>query len=310
MRQDKGFDMAVSIHRQGVTGVKAQVGLLRPLLIGSALAISACQTLPSSVPSQTGAAGTATTPAGSQVPAYQVPAYQVPMPQIPTSQAPAPARSNDYDTDTRYPDRPYNAPVETATPPLSYPPYPEAPRAQSTPSTNRASPTNSPLTQPRVVIQQPQAIFTEPTMLPAPTRDNNLIPQPPTSPSHRDLLERARQNSQQQNTSATNGRSELPAYRSLMQTGTSQLQSGNLNAAESSFTRAQRLSPRSSAVYSSLSQVALRKNQPRKAEAMARRGLAVAQDDGSRRALWQLILQSGQQQNNARVIREAQQALR
>ena len=95
-----------------------------------------------------------------------------------------------------------------------------------------------------------------------------------------------------------------------MRTGTEQLKSGNLNAAESSFTRAQRLAPKSSAVYFYLAQVALKKNQPRKAEAMARRGLTVAQDSTRRRNLWQIILQSGQAQGNARVINEARQALR
>ncbi len=95
-----------------------------------------------------------------------------------------------------------------------------------------------------------------------------------------------------------------------MQTGIGQLKSGKLTNAESSFTRAQRLAPKSSAVYFYLAQVALKKNQPRKAEAMARRGLSVSQDANRRRALWQIILQSGQAQGNSRVINEAKQALR
>lgn len=139
---------------------------------------------------------------------------------------------------------------------------------------------------------------------------NNTQSSPPTPPSHNELLERARQHSQQQNRAANSDNSHLPAVQSLMQTGISQLKSGQLSAAETSFTRAQRLAPQSSAVYFYLSQVALNKNQPRKAEAMARRGLSVTRDTGNRRALWQLILRSGQQQNNARVIKEAQQALR
>ncbi|MEO1850466.1 MAG: tetratricopeptide repeat protein, partial [Psychrobacter sp.] len=76
------------------------------------------------------------------------------------------------------------------------------------------------------------------------------------------------------------------------------------------FTRAQRLAPKSSAVYFYLAQVALKKNQPRKAEAMARRGLSVSQDASRRRALWQIILQSGQAQGNSRVVSEARRALR
>lgn len=147
--------------------------------------------------------------------------------------------------------------------------------------------------------------------IPTPSNNsNNPVIAPPKMPSHSDLLERARQNSQQQNRTSTSDRTNLPAFRNLMQVGTTQLQAGNLTAAENTFTRAQRLAPKSSAVYFYLSQVALKKNQPRKAEAMARRGLTVSQDASRRRALWQLILKSGQAQNNARVIREAQQSLR
>lgn len=133
---------------------------------------------------------------------------------------------------------------------------------------------------------------------------------PPTPPPHNELLERARQHSQQQNQATNADNSHLPAVQSLMQTGISQLKSGQLSDAETSFTRAQRLAPKSSAVYFYLSQVALSKHQPRKAEAMARRGLSFTKDGSNRRALWQLILRSGQQQNNTRVIKEAQQALR
>lgn len=131
-----------------------------------------------------------------------------------------------------------------------------------------------------------------------------------TLPSRDQLLQQARKNTQQPTTKATSNNVDLPAFRNLMQMGTNQLKAGQLTAAENSFTRAQRLAPRSSAVYFYLSQVALKKNQPRKAEAMARRGLNVSEDSVRRRALWQLILRSGQQQNNARVILEAQQALR
>ena len=138
-----------------------------------------------------------------------------------------------------------------------------------------------------------------------PTRNTKPLP-----PSHNELLQQARQHSQQQSHAATSDNSHLPAVKGLIQAGISQLKSGQLSAAETSFTRAQRLAPQSSAVYFYLSQVALEKNQPRKAEAMARRGLSVTKDTGNRRALWQLILRSGQLQNNTRVIKEAQQALR
>ena len=132
----------------------------------------------------------------------------------------------------------------------------------------------------------------------------------PAMPSHSEMLERARQNSQQQTRQSTSDNSSLPAFRNLMNVGINQLKSGQLTAAENSFTRAQRMAPKSSAVYFYLAQVALKKNQPRKAEAMARRGLVVSEDSSRRRALWQIILQSGQAQNSTRVINEAKQALR
>lgn len=132
----------------------------------------------------------------------------------------------------------------------------------------------------------------------------------PSMPSHSEMLERARQNSQQQTRQSTSNNSSLPAFRNLMDVGINQLKSGQLTAAENSFTRAQRMAPKSSAVYFYLAQVALKKNQPRKAEAMARRGLVVSEDSNRRRALWQIILQSGQAQNNTRIINEAKQALR
>ena len=157
-------------------------------------------------------------------------------------------------------------------------------------------------------ISPSKVIINEP--MTAPSNEDYIISQLPAVPPHNELLERARQNSQQQARHKSSNKSNLPAFRNLMQTGTNQLKAGKLTEAESTFTRAQRLAPRSSAVYFYLSQVALKKNQPRKAEAMARRGLSVSQDSSRRNALWQLILQSGQQQNNPRVIREAQQALR
>ncbi|MEC9445121.1 MAG: hypothetical protein VX408_08660 [Pseudomonadota bacterium] len=43
---------------------------------------------------------------------------------------------------------------------------------------------------------------------------------------------------------------------------------------------------------------------------MARRGLSVSKNASRRRALWQIILQSGQAQGNSRVVSEARRALR
>lgn len=168
----------------------------------------------------------------------------------------------------------------------------------------------NPLTQETPVFTQPNSTSAQSnTIILPPSRDDYMISEPST-PSRNELLERARKNSQQRAQKTTSNNSDLPAFRNLMQTGVNQLKAGKLTSAENSFTRAQRLAPKSSAVYFYLAQVALKKNQPRKAEAMARRGLTVSQDTSRRRALWQLILQSGQAQGNARVVSEARQALR
>lgn len=191
--------------------------------------------------------------------------------------------------------------------------YPIEPYTPSEDNTTTTATINDPQhTAPpsRVIIIQPPMSQPLPPMTPPVTSPVTPPVAPPALPSHSELLERARQNSVQRQQQASSNNSNLPAFRNLMQAGISQLSAGNLTAAEGSFTRAQRLAPKSSAVYFYLAQVALKKNQPRKAEAMARRGLSVAQDSNRRRALWQIILRSGQLQNNARVIREAQQALR
>ena len=172
------------------------------------------------------------------------------------------------------------------------------------------SPTASVIQEPAIIEPTSQStsqtpIITQPDIIIlAPAREDEMVYEP-SIPSHNELLERARQNSQQRSQQSTTNNSNLPAFRNLMNVGTEQLKAGNINAAENSFTRAQRLAPKTSAVYFYLAQVALKKNQPRKAEAMARRGLTVAQDSSRRRALWQIILQSGQAQGNARVIKEA-----
>lgn len=162
---------------------------------------------------------------------------------------------------------------------------------QSTPPVTPSPPSSQPST-PAIIIMAP--------------------PEPNREQTKQILLERARQNSQSGTNSAPtlNNGDNLPAFRQLMDIGISQLQANQLSAAESTFTRAQRLAPQSSAVYFYLGQVALKKNQPRKAEAMARRGLIVAQSAERRRALWQVILLAGQKQNNPRVVQEAQNALR
>ena len=125
------------------------------------------------------------------------------------------------------------------------------------------------------------------------------------------LLDQARQNSNhssQYKPTIEDG-SNIPAFKKLMDTGVQQLRQGQLSAADNTFTRAQRLAPQSSAVYFYLGQVALKRNQPLKAEAMARRGLVVAKSDSRKKALWQVILKAAQAQGNSKVIKEARAAL-
>ena len=237
-----------------------------------ALSLSACQTAPTAIK---------TFPAQTSVAQKQQPTAKQPVTvnQVPIVKG----------DDNKYSTVPNTVPTQPA----------------STIQSSEAEQVYTPATQ-SPIITQPDS---QDTIILTPSREDYILSEP-SIPSHNELLERARQNSQQRSQQSTANNSNLPAFRNLMQTGTEQLKSGNLNAAESSFTRAQRLAPKSSAVYFYLAQVALKKNQPRKAEAMARRGLTVAQDSTRRRNLWQIILQSGQAQGNARVINEARQALR
>ncbi len=287
---NKGFDMAVPIQQHDLTLIMRESSkYMRALLIGSALVsaltLTACQTAPSNQTVSSSNTGAITSSA-------------------PVTQTPKSDRNQRNNASKRD-----GYPSETpATDTTTMPVYPSSSEMQTMPSSEGNVGSTNPLTRQTPVRQQPEVIFNEPVY--TPPREDYRITQPSNAPSHSDLLEQARQNSQQQSRTPTNDQSNLPAFRSLMQTGTSQLKAGNLTAAENSFTRAQRLAPRSSAVYFYLSQVALKKNQPRKAEAMARRGLTVSQDTSSRRALWQLILSSGQQQNNPRVIQEAKLALK
>jgi len=212
-------------------------------------------------------------------PTQTVPTSQ-PTEQSTTAQAP----TTEADDKNNYPNEPYDKVEQSEIP---------NPLTQETPI----------LTSPSTELTQRDPVIT------APSRNDYIISEP-SVPSHNELLEHARKNSQQRTQQSASNNSNLPAFRNLMQVGISQLKAGNLTNAESSFTRAQRLAPKSSAVYFYLAQVALKKNQPRKAEAMARRGLGVSQDSNRRRALWQVILQSGQAQGNSRVVNEARQALR
>lgn len=253
----------------------------------TAIKTSSAQTLPSITQPTTAQQATSKQPTAKQSTVQQSKTQQITATQTPVLENRT-NENNDYKGDV-YTLEPYTPPEQpTATNPLT-----------------EATPVYTPSTQ-SPIVNQPDS---HDAIILTPSREDYMIPEP-SLPSHSELLERARQNSQQRTQQSTANNSNLPAFRNLMQVGTEQLKASNLNGAESSFTRAQRLAPKSSAVYFYLAQVALKKNQPRKAEAMARRGLTVAQDSSRRRALWQIILQSGQAQGNARVVKEAKQALR
>lgn len=189
-------------------------------------------------------------------------------------------------------------------PQISYP-------VDNTPAQNEAPVTTE---EAPVVTTNPNAVGqTRPTpSIPLGTESPVVKPRvPDTRTAQQNLLEQARQNSKQSShkSASIQDGSNLPAFQRLMDTGVEQLRQGQVAAAQATFTRAQRLAPQSSAVYFYLGQVALKQNQPLKAEAMARRGLVVAQTEARKRALWQVILKAGQAQGNTRVINEAKSAL-
>lgn len=278
--------------KEGIISTSKKNTLANTALAASALvgivSLSACQTVPTPT-------ATSTTPAQT-MPAPQRQETTAPSSvtnTTPATQAPIIDRRGYGEGDDNYEENDY--PIESDASSSS--------SSATNPLTQQTPVYTAPSTSPNPVFSQPDDVII------TPSRDDYIISEP-SIPSHSDLLERARQNSQQRSQQATTNNSDLPAFRNLMQTGIGQLKSGKLTNAESSFTRAQRLAPKSSAVYFYLAQIALKKNQPRKAEAMARRGLSVSQDANRRRALWQLILQSGQAQGNSRVINEAKLALR
>lgn len=126
------------------------------------------------------------------------------------------------------------------------------------------------------------------------------------------LLKNARQHSGRQTVptvDAVYAKESLPAFRRLLNQGIQQLKNDQLSAAQDSFTQAQRIAPQSSKVYFYLGKIALNKQQPTKAEAMARRGLLVANNRAAKYALWQIILTSGEMRDNVSSMNEAKSAL-
>ena len=102
----------------------------------------------------------------------------------------------------------------------------------------------------------------------------------------------------------------LPAFQKLMQQTKVAYKQGQFNQAETVALQAQRLAPQAAETYLYLALIANQKKQPANAEALARRGLSYAQSDAMKRQLWLVIQKAAQQQNNAKSLTQAQQALK
>lgn len=102
----------------------------------------------------------------------------------------------------------------------------------------------------------------------------------------------------------------LPAFQKLMQQTKVAYKQGQFNQAETAALQAQRLAPQAAETYLYLALIANQKKQSANAEALARRGLSYAQSDAMKRQLWLVIQKAAQQQNNAKSLAQAQQALK
>ncbi len=131
---------------------------------------------------------------------------------------------------------------------------------------------------------------------------------PPSLDTEQDLVAEARKNSKK--AQKTSPKYNVPAFRKMMKMGITQLKNNELDKANYSFTKAQRIVPKSSAVYFYLGQVALKQKNPKKAEAFARRALNLANHKKQKRALWSLILKSAKMSGNKKAIIEATKALK
>lgn len=294
--------MSMQSQVSDMTAAKTSVKVspLKSLLMSSAFgllmmgSLTGCQSTgglstPSSVPvtQPTYQTNPNTAPASDSSPVYQGIEEDYPISEV-DNDTEAVIRDSDFDHQPAYP-------VESPT------------ESREQPAAITDSPT--PNVNPNAVGQTRPT----PTISPSPTYESPVVkPRVPDSKTvQQSLLEQARQNSKKSNNKPTpiQDGSNVPAFQKLMDTGVEQLRQGQVSSAQATFTRAQRLAPQSSAVYFYLGQVALKQNQPLKAEAMARRGLVVAQTEARRRALWQVILMAGQAQGNTRVINEAKSAL-
>lgn len=99
--------------------------------------------------------------------------------------------------------------------------------------------------------------------------------------------------------------SNIPAYGMLMNKAQQQIQANQLESAEQTLIQAQRMAPQSATVYAYLSEIAIKKRQGSNAEAMARKGLMLANSPKQQHAFWQLISISAELQNNAALAGQA-----
>jgi predicted Zn-dependent protease len=97
----------------------------------------------------------------------------------------------------------------------------------------------------------------------------------------------------------------IPLVQTLMTQGVQQLQLGQLDNAEDTFDRVQRIAPQNSSVYARLSEIALKKNDGVTAEGMARRGLVLAKSPQQKAGFWQLIMLAGSMQSRTDIVNEA-----
>ena len=97
----------------------------------------------------------------------------------------------------------------------------------------------------------------------------------------------------------------IPAFGMLLNKAQQQMKANQLNAAEQTLIQAQRMAPQSATVYAYLSEIAIKKRQGANAEAMARKGLMLANSAKQQHAFWLLILISAGLQNNAALASQA-----
>ncbi|AOA57861.1 hypothetical protein BFG52_05500 [Acinetobacter larvae] len=103
--------------------------------------------------------------------------------------------------------------------------------------------------------------------------------------------------------------SNLPVVKQMLIQAKAAAQQGQWDKVEENALHAQRLAPQSAETFLYLAMVANQRQQASQAEALARRGLSYAQSNAVQKQLWQVLLKSGQLQNKAALVQEAQQHL-